>query len=217
MSVDMSVASARKNAQFGNYESVLFKTTRAVNGATGREKAILLTTRGSLRMDHEQYKDALVDLNEAIKLAPDMARAYNKKAEVLCALNQMEPAITAICQYIKLDPKSNSARYFRGKMYLITHQLDKAAADFTYCTKHGIEETAPSHRYLGKVLVEKKKYAEAIEEFTLGMKAGNTTHIHATLLDRSKAYDLLGKHDLAESDRKQLRSGSTDMYSEFMR
>jgi len=217
MDVDMEVASARKSAQFGHYDSVVFSLTRSIKSATGSQKAKLLIARASLRFDHEQYKEALVDLDEAIKLAPTIARAYFKKADVLCEMNQLEPAIAAICQYIKLDPTSLSAIYFRGKLYLLSHQLDKSANDFIYCIKHGDDVVAPSHHYLGKVLVEKKNYPEAIKEFTLGMKSGNTAHIHATILDRSKAYELMGKHDLAERDKKLLNSSSTDIYSDFMK
>jgi len=217
MDVDMEIGRARQNAQYGHFESVVFNLTRSIKTASGSEKAKLLTARATLRFDHEQYKDALVDLNEAIELAPTMARAYFKKADVLCELNQLQPAIAAIGQYIKLEPTTTSGRYFRGKLYSLSHQLDQAAADFSYCIKYGNAEVAPSHHYLGKVLVEQKKYPEAIKEFTLGLKAGNTPHIHATLLDRSRAYDLIGKHDLAERDRKVLNSSSTDMYAEMMK
>jgi len=217
MDVDIEVASARKSAQYGHYDSVVFNLTRSIKSATGSQKAKLLVARASLKFDHEQYKEALADLNEAIKLAPTTAPAYSLKANVLCEMNQMEPAIAAISQYIKLDQTSTSGMYFRGKLYLLTDQFDKAGKDFSYCIKYGGAEQAPAHHYLGKVLVGQKKYPEAIKEFTLGLKSGNTPHIHATILDRAKTYDLMGKHELAERDRKLLNSSSTDIYSDYMK
>jgi tetratricopeptide (TPR) repeat protein len=64
-------------------------------------------------------KKAIEYLNEAIKLKPDLAEAYNNRGNVYVDLGQHQQAITDYNEAIRLKPDYDRAYSNRGSAYFI--------------------------------------------------------------------------------------------------
>ena len=74
--------------------------------------------------------EALVELNAALALAPDMAEAHNGLANVLRRLGRVEEAIVAYSQAITCNPASAEAYSNRGVAWQYLRRIPEALADF---------------------------------------------------------------------------------------
>jgi len=69
-------------------------------------------------------------LNEAIKLKPDLAEAYNNRGKAYDDLGQRQQAITDYNEAIRLKPDLADAYYNRGKAYGDLGQHQQAITDY---------------------------------------------------------------------------------------
>jgi len=73
---------------------------------------------------------AIEYLNEAIKLKPDLAEAYNNRGKAYDDLGQHEQAITDYNEAVRLKPDLADAYYNRGKAYGDLGQHEQAITDY---------------------------------------------------------------------------------------
>src|SRR5260370_19111528 len=69
---------------------------------------------GAILMNLRRYEEALAAYEQAIRLDPNFARAYNGKGLTLNSLKRYEEAIAAFEQAIRLDPNNADAYNFKG-------------------------------------------------------------------------------------------------------
>ncbi len=76
------------------------------------------------------YDSAFADYNQALKLDPNDAGAYNNRIVAYSDLKDYDSAIADYNQALKLDPNDADAYNSRGLAYKNKGSLDKASEDF---------------------------------------------------------------------------------------
>jgi len=84
---------------------------------------------------------AIEYLNEAIKLKPDLAEAYNNRANAYTELKQYDRAIEDYNEAIRLKPNYAHAYYNRGSNYIDLKQYDRAIEDYNETIRLKPDET----------------------------------------------------------------------------
>ena len=90
--------------------------------STGGEKAAPLQNaadyalRGEAHLSRGEPDAAVVDLNEAIRMAPDQAAYYLARARAYMAEKQLEPATADLDKAVSLDPKNVDALLMRARI-----------------------------------------------------------------------------------------------------
>ena len=79
---------------------------------------------------NREQKQALDDVNVAIRIDPKVPGHYTTRAEIYANRGDLEKAIADLTEVIRLDPQLADAYERRGKLYSEKHDHDKAAADF---------------------------------------------------------------------------------------
>lgn len=193
-----------------NYKYYLFRATayrnleQYQNAINDCNKALSLTLkaepyieRGRAYGGQDKYEKAVADYTTAIKIAPQ-ASTYLRRAHMYQHLGQYQKQILDLTAAAKINPKLAEAYEQRGSVYYRLGQLQNAIADCgmamkldpscedAYCT------ATDAYEELGL-------YDKALELRTdlLGRDLKNAYRWNG----RARVYELLGKHDLAKSDR----------------
>ena len=72
---------------------------------------------------------AIMDFSEAIRLNPQYAPAYNRRAVVRSNLGELEAAINDLDEVVRLDPQFAKAYKNRGFAYRLLGQIQRAIQD----------------------------------------------------------------------------------------
>ena len=93
---------------------------------------IAYNARGQVRFNKKEYKDALEDVNKAIRLDPRSATTYVNRCVInLYGLKEYDQAISDCSTAIKLEPDRSSMSYnHRGYAYEMKKSVDLAIADY---------------------------------------------------------------------------------------
>jgi tetratricopeptide (TPR) repeat protein len=115
---------------------------------------------------HGNLDDMLRDYNEAIRINPDFAQAYDRRGMVKRELGQLEEAVADFTRSIDLgNPQLYVLYEDRGIAYAQMRELQAAEADFTRSLEHGNPATARVLNNRGFVRVRKSDYANAMKDF----------------------------------------------------
>lgn len=85
--------------------------------------------RGLAYYQHGEYQEAILDLNEAIRLDPQYAEAYNNRGAAYGDLGHHRRAIQDYDEAIRLDPRLALAYNNRGVAYIKLNQHQRAIED----------------------------------------------------------------------------------------
>ena len=142
----------------------------------------------------KNYGQALAAYDEAIKLNPQLAEAYNNRGTVKYELGQYSSAIEDYTTAIKLKSNFADALNNRGNAYLATEQFQNAAQDLQAALKLK-NNSAAIHNNLGSVYYSMKNFDAAIKEYTQAIQI-NSKYSEAWY-NRAVAYYVQG--DLVKS------------------
>jgi tetratricopeptide (TPR) repeat protein len=98
----------------------------------GRNLAVLFSSRGVVASrDKGDHDRAIADLDEAIRLDPKLAGAFNGRGYVYNVKSEHDRAIADFNEAIRLDPKFALAFSNRGFAYAAKGDQDRAIADYS--------------------------------------------------------------------------------------
>jgi len=120
----------------------------------------------------KDYKKAIADFTEAIRLNPNSVTAYLKRGEATALDNFFMPdkataerIIADFTEVIRLNPNSTAGYYSRGQIYnwSVIRDYDKAIADFTQCIRFDPKHI-DAYRHRAKTYYEMGDYKQARED-----------------------------------------------------
>ena len=91
---------------------------------------IELTDRGRDCIDAGDNEQAILDLNRAIEIDPNYARAYNNRGVAYRRVDDLQASLADLNQALTLDPNYAKAYYNRGLTNFDMNNLDRALDDF---------------------------------------------------------------------------------------
>jgi len=94
-----------------------------------RDAAALLST-GSRQMSRGDYADALETFDKLVKLAPDFAEGWNKRATVLYLMDDLRRSLEDIARTLELEPRHFGALSGRGLVHIKRDDLERALKAF---------------------------------------------------------------------------------------
>lgn len=86
----------------------------------------ILMRTGSAAMEREDYAGALITFDQIVKIEPEFAEGWNKRATVLYLLGDYEGSLADIEQTLKLEPRHFGALAGRG--LVLMEMSDEEAA-----------------------------------------------------------------------------------------
>jgi tetratricopeptide (TPR) repeat protein len=144
--------------------SEMFTIMLKTNYVEDRWRSVALGWCGYLDLLAGQYSQALVNLTDAIQLAPEIVKYWVNRGWIYFCMGCFEEAIADFTHAIEMVPEGGGVIFLRGFVHQRLKHYDEALADFT----HAIElmpNIAEAIRRRGQVYWELKQYDEALEDF----------------------------------------------------
>jgi tetratricopeptide (TPR) repeat protein len=160
-----------------------------------------LLVRGFAQWKLDRYHGALLDLEKTLKVYPKIEEVNFFRVLGECYLQRGETgrAIECFSMMIKIKPKFVLGYLRRCQTFLETKEYAKALPDANKVVQFGDRDTW-TLELRARVNRLNGRYAEAVADCTEAMhQAPNSAGLYD---ERSKAYEKLGKKDLAEKDKK---------------
>ena len=124
---------------------------------------------GNAAYDSEDYRRAIQDYDEAIRLDPQAALAYHNRGLAYGTLGQYERAIEDYNEAIRLNPQNAMAYYNRGVAYHKLGQYERAIEDYDEVIRldpeysNAYNNRGLAYQSLGKVEEADRDFAKAKE------------------------------------------------------
>lgn len=109
----------------------LFTTLLKQGNLDPEWQAKVLHWRGNLYRQTQQYTDALSDLQEAVRLMPQVAEYYRDRGLVYLLNGQFASAFSDLDRAIELNPQDARAIAYRGSVYQVQGNSPMALQEFT--------------------------------------------------------------------------------------
>ncbi|MEH1824142.1 MAG: tetratricopeptide repeat protein [Nostoc sp.] len=130
-----------------------------------RDAQQTLYQKGENKYEEGNYEGAIEDFNQAIKLDPQNALAYNRRGDAYYRLGDYEQAQADSSQAILLNPQDANAYFDRGFAFSELGKYKEAIADYTQAIKLNSKD---AYAYYGRGLArtQSKDNKGAIEDFS---------------------------------------------------
>ena len=99
-------------------------------GRDRAEKASMHFQQGNIKQRFGWYAEAIADYDQALRLAPNLAKGYTNRGVSKAELGQHTAAITDYDQALRLDPNDALSYYNRGKGKKSLRRHAEATADY---------------------------------------------------------------------------------------
>ena len=134
-------------------------------GSKAEDTAERHTAQGSTLLEQHRFDEAIKELNRAIQLDPNYAKAYVTRAHTYSGKKQYNLAIADGNKAIELDPDLAEAYVVVGLAYYYDGQYDLAITNYNKAIE--LDTSQGEAVYLGRALVYEKqgKKAEAKAEW----------------------------------------------------
>ncbi|SRR6266487_1233250 len=132
----------------GNSLNILGQPTEAMKaydsaiqyGDTG-VTVLSLIDKGNIFLGWKRYPEALSTFNEAIRLNPQEALAYNGKGNALQYLRQYQEAVSAFDEAIRLDPQDSSLHFNKGNLLYDRGQYKESVQEYDIALRLNPQDT----------------------------------------------------------------------------
>ena len=149
---------------------------------------------------------------EYLKKDPKSRSTYVNRAIYCKQLQRYAAAITDYTKALSLDPDKSTRHinynmdqiyYDRANCYENLHQYEKAISDYGQILKMD-EDAEEAFLYRGECYFKIGQYEKAVTDYTQSIKH-DIDHLPKPYLCRAKAYEKLGKLDLAKADNEKAK------------
>jgi tetratricopeptide (TPR) repeat protein len=127
---------------------------------------------GKLHANKKEWAQAEASFTEAIKLNPDCAEAYHRRAGIRFNAGKVKESLPDFDTVVRLDPKNAEVCMNRSFVYLRLLRVDEALADLRHAQELDPDHPEPYRKVLGETYArrayeqaETKKWKEAIADF----------------------------------------------------
>ena len=117
--------------------------------------AAIYSNRGSVGTSQKQWNAALQDLNRAIELNPNFARAYMNRGSLYGLLERWDDALIDFDRAIELDPKLLPPYVYRGYIYGFKQEFESALQDLDRAVS--LDEQNSTAYYIRATVYQKQK------------------------------------------------------------
>jgi len=173
----------------------------ADQSATPALRALAYRNRAIGYNGKQLYGLAVLDVDEALKLAPQDQSALIQRGWALTHMGEFDRAGADFTEVLRLNPRNERAHFERGLMYERKGDLAAAITDFEAAIKINPRYVLPRNSR-GFVLAKQNKLDEAIAEY------GEAVRISPDFLwpyvNRGRAHEAKGGFELALADFKRV-------------
>jgi tetratricopeptide (TPR) repeat protein len=167
---------------------------------SGEFTAIDYNNRGVTYNALHRHKEALADLNRAIRLNVNYAIAYNNRGLAHADLERYNEALADYDRAIQLDPNFAQAYANRGNAYHNIRQYRKALADYGQAVQLD-PNFAQAYANRGNSYADLHQYEEALAEYNWAIQLDSDDPKVYT--NRGNTYDELCRYEEALADYNQ--------------
>jgi tetratricopeptide (TPR) repeat protein len=185
-----------------NQEARIVACTRVLEDQSGPAavRTLAYRSRGAAYSNKKLYELAMLDFDEALKLAPQDRATLSSRGWALFQMGQYDRAMADYTELLRLAPGNGRAMNNRGLIHLRKNDLASAMADFEGAIKVTPNFVA-AHNNRALVLAKQHKFDEAIAGY------GEALRIDPEYLlaynNRARAHEEKGEYELALADYKQ--------------
>ncbi len=129
----------------------------------------LYVSRGNAYRFKKDYDRALADVNQAIKLRPDLAIAYYNRTAIYAIKENFDLVIADCNQIIKLQPDFALAYAKRAAAYYLKGDRDRAITDLNQAIKLQ-PDLLSAYAVRGEIFFVKEDYNRAISDYNQAIK-----------------------------------------------
>ncbi|MCW9679361.1 tetratricopeptide repeat protein [Dolichospermum planctonicum UHCC 0167] len=160
-----------KNAPYtvGGLRYSEFKDNKILISSYNKRISIVYKARGDSHWNLKNYKQAIDDYTQAIKIDPKNAIYYDARGNTYFQLKDYKQAINDFTQAIKLDTKNANYYARRGLTYLQLKDYKQAINDYTQAIKID-DKNAIYYDARGNTYFQLKDYKQAINDYTQAIK-----------------------------------------------
>ena len=163
------------------------------------ERSATRTTLGTAYLSEGNPSDAITTLEEATKLNPRNAAAWEKLALAYYAKNASDKATEAFEKAIRLDPTRAEIRNNYGLMLLDMGQVQAAIDEFNVALADlSYRNTALVLNNLGQAYYQNEEYEASINVLTQAVQ--RAPNLCQARFNRAFSYQALDRYDLALQD-----------------
>lgn len=150
--------------------------------ATPQQRAEALALRSAVQKDAERQ---MADLDEAIKLVPEMPDYLRLRAQTRYTREKLDDALADIDRALELDKEHAASHELRGMILLGLGRYDDALAAFDRASELAPQASLP-YQHRGELYIKKGDSAKAIEQLTKAIELAPDNL--AALLVRASVY-----------------------------
>ena len=163
----ITAARAKLQVQLGQLQPALAAYKQLIDGQFG-DKAFNFASKATVELLLGNAKDALADINVAVKLHPGSGRFLRDRALIYAQLHDYEKALNDWNEVISKHPQDATAYAERGYVEFAAKRTAKALADFSHSMKIG---SSPKAYYCrGLIRADLKENALAISDFNSALQ-----------------------------------------------
>jgi tetratricopeptide (TPR) repeat protein/S1-C subfamily serine protease len=191
-----------KNAPYtvGGLRYSEFKDNKILISSYNKRISIVYKARGDSHWNLKNYKQAIDDYTQAIKIDPKNPTYYRDRGNTYFQLKDYKQAVDDYTQAIKIDTKNANYYVRRGLTYLQLKDYKQAINDYTQAIKID-DKNAIYYDARGNTYFQLKDYKQAINDYTQAIQLDPKNAIYYNL--RGFAYFQLKDYKQAINDWTQ--------------
>jgi tetratricopeptide (TPR) repeat protein len=212
VALGQSLRDAEKCAEASGLDEMIAACSRAIESGdlAAFSLSIIFYNRGTAWGYKGDYDRAIADFNEAIRLRPEYALAYNNRGNAWNYKGDHDRAIADYSEVIRFNPKYALAYNNRGAAWNYKGDHDRAIADYSEAIRLN-PEYALAYNNRGAAWNYKGDHGRAIADYSEAIRV-NPKDARA-YLNRGVTRFALGRFELANADFfEALRVNPSDAY-----